>query len=68
MAENGNGTKTDAIKKAVCGAIETNRKQLDAAYWIGASTVAIIVRLNKGKPYRVSVRTEAEMDPDKLRA
>ncbi len=57
-----NGTKTDAIMKAVIAAIQNNRKQLDAAYWTGSSSVAVIVRLSKGKPFKVSFRTEAETD------
>jgi hypothetical protein len=59
---NGNGTKTDAIIQAVTKTLEGHRKELDAAHWDGSSTVAIIVRLRKGEPQRVSFRTEAESD------
>ncbi len=59
---NGNGTKTDAIIRAVTTTLEEHRKELDAARWNGPSTVAIIVRLRQGQPTRVSFRTEAESE------
>ena len=59
---NGNGNKTDGIIQAVTKTLEGHRKELDAAHWDGASTVAIIVRLKRGQPVRVSFRTEAESE------
>lgn len=57
-------TKTDAILKAVCANIESNRKLIDAAYWTGNGTVAIIVRLTRGRPFRVIFKTEGETNLD----
>ncbi len=55
-----NGTKTDALKSAVLEEIERRRKEIDVAFWGGSSTVAIIIRLRGGKPFKVSFRTETE--------
>ena len=59
---NGNGTKTDAVIRAVTKTLEDHRRELDAAHWEGSSTVAIIVRMRRGEPVKVSFRTESESD------
>ena len=46
--------------------LERRRKIIDGAYWEGSSTVAIIVRLRAGKPFRISFRTEDEVNLSKL--
>ena len=53
-------TKTDALKQAVLDELERRRKSIDASFWDGPSTVAIIIRLRSGKPFKVSFRTESE--------
>jgi hypothetical protein len=57
---NGNPTKTDAIKSAVNEEIERKRREIDVSYTNGSSTIAIIIRLRQGRPYRISFRTESE--------
>lgn len=57
-----NGTKTDALKAAIAEELERRRKIIDGAYWEGSSTVAIIIRLRAGKPFRISFRTEDEVN------
>ena len=60
--DNGNPTKTDALKTAVVEELERRRKEIDVAFWSGSSPVAIIIRLRQGKPYKISVRTESEIN------
>ncbi len=53
-------TKTDALKSVVNDELERRRKEIDAGYCDGHTTVAIIVRLRQGKPVKINFKTESE--------
>ncbi len=55
-------TKTDVLKSAIIEELERRRKEIDVSYCNGSSTVAIIIRLRQGRPFKVSFRTESELN------